>query len=55
MEGMLLIGLYFLPWIVALYRSHKNATPIGLVTLLTRWTGIGWVVALVWSATYQEA
>lgn len=46
-----LIALYFVPGIVALARSHHNATAIVALNLLLGWTLIGWVVALVWSFT----
>lgn len=39
----------FLPTIIALARRHRNALAIFLVNLLTGWTLIGWIVALVWS------
>jgi len=43
--------LYFIPWMVAATRGHKEITPIFLVNLLLGWTFIGWVVALIWSTT----
>lgn len=44
-------GPYFVPSIVAFARHHHNAWPIFAVNLVTGWTGIGWVAALVWSLT----
>lgn len=46
--------LYMLPGIVALLRWHRNWVPIAVLTMLTGWTGIGWIVALVWSLTNQR-
>ena len=50
----LVLALYFLPTIVALARSHHNAVAIFLLNLLLGWTGLGWIVALVWSATNRR-
>ena len=54
MSGFLLIGLlvaYFLPAIVAMMRGHRNGPAILILNLFLGWTFIGWVAALVWSAT----
>lgn len=45
------IGLYFLPSIVAKQRNHHNATSIILLNIFLGWTLLGWVIALVWSAS----
>ena len=47
----LIVAAYLLPGIVASLRKHHNAGAIWLTALLTGWTGFGWVVALIWSAT----
>lgn len=54
---MLIAGflIYFLPSIVALTRGHFSAGAIFLLNLLLGWTLIGWIVALVWSATGDTA
>jgi hypothetical protein len=51
--GFFVVGcvMYFVPSFVALFRGHRNAMPIFVVNLLTGWTFLGWVVALVWSMT----
>ncbi|QFR55999.1 hypothetical protein CPT_Muldoon_043 [Serratia phage Muldoon] len=41
--------VYMLPWIVALARKHKQTTAIFVGSLFTNWTGIGWVIMLIWS------
>lgn len=46
---VLVIALFFLPTVIAILRRHRNALAIFLVNLLLGWTGIGWVVALIWS------
>lgn len=45
------LAVYALPAIVAVYRRHPNRTPIILVNVLLGWSGIGWIVALVWAFT----
>jgi hypothetical protein len=46
-----LLGLYLAPIIVAHQRKHANATPITLLSLLTGWTVLGWLVCIVWAFT----
>ena len=41
--------LYLLPLWVAIFRRHKQAVAIFAITALTAWTGIGWLIALVWA------
>jgi hypothetical protein len=41
--------IYIIPWIVALCRRVQRAWLILLVTLLTGWTLLGWVVCIVWA------
>lgn len=43
------IAIFFLPTIIAIMRHHRNSLAIFLVNLLLGWTGIGWIVALIWS------
>lgn len=45
--------MYFLPTIVALVRSKRDITAILLLNLFLGWTGIGWVVALVWASKHD--
>jgi hypothetical protein len=42
---------YFLPAMVAAWRGHHNAAAIAVLNLLLGWTGLGWIVALVWAST----
>jgi hypothetical protein len=46
-----IVFVYLLPWFTAAWRNHNNIGAIALVNLLLGWTFLGWVVALVWSAT----
>jgi hypothetical protein len=43
----LLFLLYFLPSIIG--RDKHNATSIFLLNLFFGWTGIGWIIALIWA------
>ncbi len=43
------IALYFLPSIIA--RNKRNATAIFILNLLTGWSVLGWVAALIWALT----
>jgi hypothetical protein len=51
MIASLLALLYFFPFVVACMRKHKNSEAIFILNLFLGWTGFGWVIALVWSAT----
>ncbi|AKF37333.1 superinfection immunity protein [Yersinia enterocolitica] len=48
--------IYFIPFIVANARQHKNTASVFMLNLLLGWTFIGWVISLVWamSANTQE-
>lgn len=47
--------LYFMPTIIANSRKHPNETSILLLNLFLGWTLVGWVIALVWSASAVPA
>jgi hypothetical protein len=53
--GFLLIAVtlagYFFPSIIAVCRGHHNTLAIFLLNLFLGWTGLGWLGALIWSAT----
>jgi hypothetical protein len=54
MEFLLLLlagAAYMLPTFIAAARRHQHCGPILLTNLLLGWTGLGWIGALVWSAT----
>lgn len=44
-----LIWIYFRPAIVAFRLRHPRRWAILLLTLLTGWTTIGWIAALIWA------
>jgi len=49
---LFIIGLliYFLPSLVAAANNSKQGIAIFLLNLLLGWTGLGWIVALIWAA-----
>src|SRR5262249_43527005 len=49
MTALAALLVYFLPTATALIRKRKSTKWIFAVNLLTAWTVIGWVLALVWS------
>lgn len=46
---VLLIGLYFLPVIIAYRKNHQAIVGIIIVNIIVGWTLIGWIVCLIWS------
>lgn len=44
-------ALYWLPTIHAASNKHHNITAIFLLNIFLGWTVIGWIAAMVWSAT----
>lgn len=46
-----LLFLYFLPTFIANERRHHQGAAIFVLNLLLGWTAIGWIAALIWSAT----
>jgi len=43
--------LYFLPAGVASQRRHRNSGAIFVMNLLLGWSGLFWVIALIWACT----
>lgn len=43
---IIIIGLYFLPTIVAVVRRAPNAASVAVVDIFLGWTVIGWIIAL---------
>jgi hypothetical protein len=50
----LFFPLAFLPTIIAAIRHNHATGRIFLLNLLLGWTGIGWIVALVWACTGEQ-
>lgn len=51
---LLVVGIYFLPYIVALCREKRNSTAIAVLNLFLGWTGVAWVIALVWAVMQDK-
>jgi len=49
-----LVAVYFLPGLVAYKRDHQNAASIMLLNLFLGWTLLGWIGAMVWSASAKK-
>jgi hypothetical protein len=45
--------MYFLPSIIAMARSKRDTLAIFLLNFFLGWTGIAWIVALVWAAKHD--
>ena len=48
---ILALLIYFLPWIVAHSRHHRQLNSIVVLNTFLGWTLIGWVAALIWALT----
>ena len=40
---------YIIPGLIAWDRGHHDQRKIWIVTIVLGWTGIGWVIALIWA------
>ena len=49
----ILLGLYFLPTIIAVSRHKRSAAAIGALNFFLGWTLIGWIAALIWALAYD--
>jgi Superinfection immunity protein len=49
--GLVALGLYGLPSLIAMARGHHQVAAIVALNLLLGWTCLGWVVAVVWALT----
>jgi Superinfection immunity protein len=48
---VVLMAFYWIPWVVSRMRHHHDSGAIFVVNLFFGWTGIGWIIALVWAMT----
>lgn len=46
---------YTLPWMIAQLRGKSNTLVVASINVLTGWTFVGWIVALVMSLTPHRA
>ena len=51
---LIFLAFYFLPTIIALLRRKRNSLAIFALNFLAGWTGIGWIVAIVWSLMSED-
>ena len=51
---VMIIGLYFLPTIIAFNRNHEQRNVILIINLFLGWTVLAWVIALAWSVSHQK-
>ncbi len=51
LSTVIVLGLYFIPAIVARRRDHHQRLAIFFLNLLLGWTLLGWIIALIWSLT----
>jgi hypothetical protein len=42
---------YFIPTIIALVREHHQSLAIFILNFMLGWSGLGWVLALIWACT----
>lgn len=52
--GIVVLGLYFLPLIVANVRKKRSKMAISMLNLLFGWTIIGWIGAFIWALTMDD-
>lgn len=41
--------LYFMPFLIAWYRRHRQVTAIFWSNFFFGWTGIGWCATFIWA------
>jgi hypothetical protein len=41
--------VYFLPTLIAMLRDHPQKIQIFILDLLSGWSGVGWVLAVIWA------
>ena len=51
---VLLLGIYFLPTIIAERKKKANVNSIFVVNFFLGWSLIGWVIALAWALAVDK-
>lgn len=51
---LLCLSIYLLPTGIALIKNRTNTGSIFILNLFLGWTGIAWVVALMWSVAQDK-
>ena len=54
MTLLIILFIYFIPFIIAICRGHKNKGALFILNLLLGWTFVGWVISLVWALLNSE-
>lgn len=49
----IIVGVYILPALIASAKSHPNSGAIWLFTLFLGWTGVAWIIALIWALSFK--
>lgn len=52
--GLACVLLYLLPLIVGTLRRHENSVGLAALTVLLGWTGVGWLLAMLWAVMGQS-
>lgn len=52
MFGLVFLAIYLLPALIAVKRDHHYRIAIFALNLLLGWSGIVWIICLVWSLSY---
>ena len=47
--ALIVLILMFLPSLLAIQNKHTNKNAIIVLNILGGWTGIGWLIALIWA------
>ena len=58
-EGFLIfaicaIVLYFVPWMIGNSKQRKDICCLFFFNLNFAWTGIGWIIALIWAFSTEK-
>jgi Superinfection immunity protein len=48
---LLSTAMMLVPGVIATMRKHHNALAIWMIAIFAGWTGVGWIIALVWACT----
>ncbi|MHA1379618.1 MAG: superinfection immunity protein [Candidatus Helarchaeota archaeon] len=48
-ELLIIVAIYFLPSMIAMWKLKKNMMKIFILNLFLGWTFIGWVIAFIWA------
>lgn len=46
---LMYVLMCMIPAMVALTRNHKQTLAIFVLCLVSAWTGIGWIIAMIWA------